>query len=113
MNTGELIKYYRKQRHMTQDELAARIGSTKQTISKYEHGIISDMKRSVLLAIARELNVDASVLLGLSLDEINEAERIRDAIKQRPKLGELLSHSMTLNDDNLNALIRIVKSMRE
>lgn len=113
MNTGELIKFYRKQRHMTQDELAARIGTTKQTISKYEHGIISDMKRSVLLAIARELNVDAAVLLGLNLDEINEAERIRDAIKQRPKLGELLTSAVSLNDDNLNALIRIVQSMRK
>lgn len=113
MHTGELIKYFRKQRHMTQDVLAERIGTTKQTISKYEHGVIADMKRSTLLAIARELNVDASVLLGLDIDEITQAERIRDAIRQRPLLGELLSYATALGDDNLKALISIVKSMRE
>lgn len=111
MQTGELIKYYRKERHMTQDELARRLGTTKQTISKYEHGIISDMKRSQLLAIARELNIDASTLMGLDADEITQAEKIRDAIRQRPLLGELLSYAMRLGDDNLNALISIVKSM--
>lgn len=111
MQTGELIKYYRKERHMTQDELARRLGTTKQTISKYEHGIISDMKRSQLLAIAHELNIDASTLMGLDVDEITQAEKIRDAIRQRLLLGELLSYAMRLGDDNLNALISIVRSM--
>ena len=112
MQTGELIKYYRKLRHITQEELARRLGTTKQTISKYEHGIVMEMKRSTLIAIANELNVDAAILMGLDIDEIDEAERIRDEIKQRPKLGELLSLATTLNDDKLDALISIVSSMR-
>lgn len=109
MLTGELIKYYRKRRGITQEELAARLGTTKQTISRYEKGIIANMKRSTVIQIAHELDVDAAVLFGLDLNEITKAEQIRDAIRQRPILGELLEIAQSLSDDEIKAMMRILR----
>ena len=109
MLTGELIKYYRKRRGMTQDELAARLGTSKQTVSKYEKGIIANMKRETVLQIAQILDVDAAVLFGLDLNEITQAELIRDAIRQRPILGELLDIAKDMSDDDIRAMMRILR----
>lgn len=35
---GNKIRYYRELRNMTQDELAERLGTTRQSISRYENG---------------------------------------------------------------------------
>lgn len=109
MLTGELIKYYRKRRGMTQDELAARLGTSKQTVSKYEKGVIANMKRSTVIQIAQILDVDAAVLFGLDLNEITQAEIIRDAIRQRPILGELLDIAKDMPDDDIKAMMQILR----
>ena len=41
MTIGQRIKEMRLAKNLTQDELAARIHTTKQTIHKYENGIIT------------------------------------------------------------------------
>ena len=43
MTIGQRIKEMRLDKNLTQDELAARIHTTKQTIHKYENGIITNI----------------------------------------------------------------------
>ncbi len=60
---GSQIKLYRKNKRLTQEELAGRIRKSKATLSKYEGGdIVLDVE--TLNDIARELEVPVTCLLG-------------------------------------------------
>lgn len=68
MTVGERIRYIRKQRNMTIDSLAQKVGVTRQTISRYETGTISDIPKSKLEKVAKELGVMCEYLEGWTLD---------------------------------------------
>ena len=65
MDYSERIKSLRKNRHLSQDELAKLLNVTKQTISQYERGI---RKPDVLTieALCDIFNVSSDYLLGLA-----------------------------------------------
>lgn len=54
--TGQMIEDVRKNAHLTQQELAERIGTNKSYISRMEHGLI-DPKVSTLYRIASALGM--------------------------------------------------------
>lgn len=60
--TGELIKRYRIQNKLTQQELAHKIGKTESSIRKYEKGLV-EVPYSVLTLIGKYLNVDPIQLI--------------------------------------------------
>jgi transcriptional regulator with XRE-family HTH domain len=61
MQIGEIIRKYRKERDLTQEEMANRLGVTAPAVNKWENG--NSMPDILLLApIAR--------LLGISLDTL-------------------------------------------
>lgn len=69
MTIGERIRYVRRLRRMSQEDLATALYTKKQTISAYENNKL-ELKVSVLIAIAAALDVTASYLL-------NESETIK------------------------------------
>lgn len=71
MNIGERIKTMRLKNNLTQDELALRINTTKQTIHKYENGIITNIPSSKIEAIASTLNTTPEYLMGWNITEPN------------------------------------------
>ena len=44
MHTGEVIKILRKNKNMTQEELAQLLGVNKSSIQKYESGKVQNLK---------------------------------------------------------------------
>ncbi len=68
MDIGERIRFLRKQADMTIDALAAKVGVTRQTISRYETGAISDIPRRRLEKIATELGVSCDYLEGWTME---------------------------------------------
>jgi len=69
MNIGQRIKNMRLKNNLTQDELALSIGTTKQTIHKYENGIITNIPSSKIEAIANILNTTPNYLMGWTEEE--------------------------------------------
>ena len=67
------IKQARKARNWTQDQLAQTIGTTQQTINRWESGQ-TEPKVSDLRKISNALGITLSFLLGL--DEIGESESL-------------------------------------
>ena len=63
MTTGEKIRQLRKERGLTQEELGNLIGVQKAAINKYETGIVVNLKRSTIAALAKALNVSPLELL--------------------------------------------------
>lgn len=60
---GEKLKAIRLHRNMSQDDLAKLVGTTKQTISRYETGINSPRLDSIAV-ISKKLNIDMSLLIN-------------------------------------------------
>lgn len=65
MNIGELIKSKRIAKGYTLDDLAKIIGVTGATISRWEAGKISDMKRSRIQALSDALDIPVMTILGI------------------------------------------------
>jgi len=63
-NIGERIKRNRLQKSYTLDSLAQKIGTSKQTIHRYETGIISNIPSDKIEALAKALDVTPAYLMG-------------------------------------------------
>jgi len=64
MTIGDRIKTLRKERGMTQEELAKYINSTKQTIYKYENNIVTNIPSDKIEKISEVFGVTPSYLMG-------------------------------------------------
>lgn len=74
MKTGEVIRRYRKQKNLTQEEMAARLGVTAPAVNKWENG--NSLPDITLLApIARLLGVSLEELLSFREDLTEEELR--------------------------------------
>jgi repressor LexA len=78
MTVGEKIKNLRISLDLTQEALATAASTTKQTIHKYETGIISNIPASKLKAIADKLHTTPAYLMGW-IDN-SESQKKNDAI---------------------------------
>lgn len=89
MNIGEKIKYIRCQLGFTQEELAIYANTTKQTIHKYETGIISNIPASKIKAIADKLQTTPAYLMGWDDCPSNNIEPYPDNIIPLPKMNKI------------------------
>ena len=64
MTKGQRIKHLREQRNLTQTELAKLLHTTKQTISKYEKDIVTNIPSDRIEALAKFLNSTPEYILG-------------------------------------------------
>jgi len=58
---GDNIKSYRKSSAMTQQELASKVGITRQTLSKIENGEISKISLTSFIKILESLNLELEI----------------------------------------------------
>ncbi len=80
MNTGERIKQARLSAGLTQKELAERVGVKFSAIHKYESGMVVNLKRETVSALARTLGVRESWLLCLEGEQSAPLPREIDPI---------------------------------
>ena len=66
MTIGERIRELRKARGMSQEEVAKAIGSTKQSVHKYESGLVSNIPKDKVETMATLFSVKPDYLLGWS-----------------------------------------------
>ena len=77
------LKKFRKMKKMTLDELATRLGTSKQTIHRYENGIITNIPHEKVRELARALDVTPSQLMGWENDDAPLS------VKRIPIIGEI------------------------
>ena len=61
---GSRIRCARERADITQDQLGRLCGTTKQTIFKYENGIVTNIPMDKISLIAKILNVNPCYLMG-------------------------------------------------
>lgn len=79
---GSRLKSLRLERGMTLEKLGEAIGTSKQTIHRYENGIIDNIPRAKIEALASALKVTPAELMGWSIGAPLAAKRL-------PMLGEI------------------------
>lgn len=79
---GSKLKSLRLERGMTLEELGDAIGTSKQTIHRYESGVIDNIPRAKIEALANALKVTPAELMGWAVDVPLEAKRL-------PMLGQI------------------------
>ena len=78
---AENIKAIRKQRGMTQEELATRLNVVRQTVSKWEKGL-SVPDADLLKRIAEILEIDVSTLLGAPISTETNTNEIAEQLSR-------------------------------
>lgn len=69
MTFGERLRYIRRRRKMSQDDLAAQVGVSREIIYKYEHDM-ADPRLLIFMCIADALGVTMDFLVRGDLSEI-------------------------------------------
>ena len=64
MSVGQRIALAREQRNMTLEEVARLCETTKQTIFKYENGIVTNIPYDKIVLLTKALDVSPSYLFG-------------------------------------------------
>ena len=75
MKINEKIRSLRKQKDMTLEDVAKRVGVSRQTIQRYESGVISNIPYDNIMLLAKVFNVHPGVLMGWDAAE----EQLEDA----------------------------------
>ena len=88
-NIGQIIKQLRKERGLTQEELAEQLNVTAQAVSKWENGTsLPDISQVVPLASV--FGVTTDVLFGIEgTNAAEEAYRIVSEAEEIKRYGEL------------------------
>lgn len=102
MTTGERIRNAREHLGMTQSDLGLACDTTKQTIFKYESGIVTNIPPERVEKIARVLGVSPAYILGWSNDtpEIPGLHPMPETV-QRPRLGSIACGEPILAQQNI------------
>lgn len=107
MGLKENIKMLRTQKNMTLEDLAKIVGVSRQTIQRYESGVIGNIPSDKIELIAKALNTSPADLMGWGDDDIEEPidiqqdKSIDEIINMLP--GRIAKHTYTyskLNDGN-------------
>lgn len=120
MAKGDRIRALRERFGLTQDELAEKIGTTKQTIYKYETGVITNIPSDKIEEMAALFGVSPSYLMGWDDDDTQDqgwyldpevAEKAQE-IYEDPETRILLDAKRDLSMEDLEAVLNIVKALK-
>lgn len=104
MSIGKNIKHYRLKKGYTLEELAKIVGTSKQTIQRYETGVISNIPSDKIEAIAEALGVSPASIMGWE-DKENDIFSIPGIIpipkmKKVPRLGVIACGEPIMTEEN-------------
>lgn len=117
MTQGERVKQARKSLGLTLEQFGEKVGVTKQTVSRIENGI-NNLTEQMIKSICREFGVDyiwlttgEGEMFVDSDDFIEKIDRIMAGEDDARK--NLFKFMLSLNDDDIAALGRILDQMIE
>lgn len=109
------LKRFRKQNHMTQTQLAEKIGVGRSAVSMYEMGE-REPDFETLEAIADTFNVDMALLIGTETkkapSEDGVIRELAEAMRDRPDVRGLAEVAMANNPDEVAAVTEFLRNLR-
>ena len=121
---GQRIHDKREEYRMTQEEVAERLGVTKQTVSKWEAGKVKNIDRDYIGQMAKWWGCDPDWLMHLdgikkvtATYEAKGREPVTVTVNNGPIIGpaslraQLYKVAIDVKPENLEAAIEILKSL--
>ena len=121
---GQRIHDKREEYRLTQEELAFKLGVSKQTISKWEKGLVKNIDRDYIARMAGIFHCDVDWLMHMDGSpkvtvtyEAPERETVTAVVNQKPIMGpaalraQLYEAAMMVSPENLNTAIKLLMSL--
>ncbi len=111
---SERLGALRRQRGLTQAELAARLGISKSAVSMYERGN-REPELDLLEKMADLFGVGVSALLGREEPLVNgdpELTEYLESLRDRPELRMLFSVTKNAAREDVEAAVKIIEALR-
>ena len=122
MAKGDRIKVLREKFGLTQEELAEKLGTTKQTIFKYETNVITNIPSDKIEKMAELFGVSPAYLMGWDEDQTSgqnegyyfddEAAELAQQIYEDPELRVLLKAKRDLSKDDMEVIVNMIKALQ-
>lgn len=119
MTKGERIKQLRERAGLTQEELAAKLKVTKQTIHKYEKNIVTNIPSDNIEVLANILDSTPEYILGwkkVTPEEQKNNDTMADIIVRMRTDADFLSVVELLNNldsDQLASVKQMLKAFNK
>jgi len=115
----KLIKNRRLELHLTLKDVATAVGVSEGTVSRWEAGNISNMKRNRISALAKILEISPALIMGWSEEESKsyynnpETAKLAQELYDNPDRRVLLDATRDLRPEDVKALTLIIKQMKK
>lgn len=113
---GQRLRELRTLAGLTLDEVGKCVGASKQTIYKYETGIITNIPLDKIEELAKLYGVSPAEIMGWSDADENyyhdpEAAALADMIKDNPRYRVLFEASRNLSADDVDFVINMINKL--
>lgn len=117
MTIGEKIHTLRKQHGLTLEDVGKAVGVGKSTVRKWETGLITNMGRDKIQALATVLHTNPAYLMGWEEFEAEVAEEVKLIERIQAIWGKdmvlLMQHYCDLNANGQKTMLSISESLCE
>lgn len=112
MTKGERLKMLREKANMTQEDLAKRLNTTKQTIHKYEKNIVTNIPSDRIEELAKVLDSTPEYILGWENtgDHVEQAIFEAKVLKDK-ELMDMVKLYMNLSETKKMAVRQMVETL--
>ncbi len=105
------IKKKRKERKMTLEDVAKIVGVTRQTVQKYESGVVSNIPSDKIELLAKALHTTPAYIMGWESDEqdflsVPNIEPMPQ-LKKVPLLGTIACGKPILDEENIEGYVDV------
>ena len=113
MTKGERIKQLREAKNLTQEELARLLSTKRQTISKYEKEIVTNIPSDRIEELARVLDTTPEYIMGWEepIKEQKKPVTVDDGLTEDQRA--LIDFARTLPEDKAALALRLLQSIVE
>lgn len=109
-NMARKIKELRQAKGLTLEQVANVVGVGKSTVRKWETGMIANMKRDKIAALAKALGTTPAYLMGWT----DDIKKVKNSSPEKPELSEGEKMWMELynrlSDETKNVFINMMES---
>ena len=111
---GKIIYERRKELGLTLEEVGKAVGVGKSTVRKWENGMIKNMGRDKLAALASVLRLNPVMLVPMPGDQLDlhmfgpdeDRERL-EALHQDPRLGMLFDRTRKMSKEDVDFMLQM------
>ena len=105
------IKARRIELGLTLEDVAQAVGVGRSTVRKWETGMIRNMGRDKIAALAKVLQMNPVELVPMPGHTMSEDEERLEALHQDPRLGLLFDRTRKMSHEDVETMLAVAASI--